>query len=210
MHRRATQTMPYAAHHASHACHSRGGRAGAQIGDLGDFVYTLLQVAVYSGLALTVGSVVLWIVYSFTDYRVPRLARQGAATQDYFASEQCTLKVRLDSLCDEDYATGMSTLSGMAARWPHLTVLIVGTGVTQLFLAVALCDLIRVRKWMLLVAWVAFILFWCVVGTSDYESNETLRLLHFAVAALLILSTATYAWIGAWDETLRGLSLIHI
>lgn len=171
----------------------------ASVGEVGVFMGTLIREFSVSGIVFTVFTLILWIVFSVTDFRKPILPREATLSQDYMMAKECTLKVRLDTQCNGDIPYYAATLSAMAERWPHITAFVVGTAVTNLFLTVLLCDVARVKPRMLSVAWLAYLMFWLVVTTSAYELNETQRVFHFVFAGILVVATTTYAYLGTRD-----------
>lgn len=171
---------------------------------LGEFASKLVSYTASIAVLLVISTLVMWSIFSNTVYRehhTPTCLVGAVPDREYAASAQCTLTVHLDTRCDEDIPSGTPTFSEMAARWPHMVSIIAGAAFTALFVVVVVCDVWRQKAWMLVTAWLAFLAFWGVVGTSQYECDDQLRAAHFVLSAALVFLSALYAFLGAIDRS---------
>jgi hypothetical protein len=112
----------------------------------------------------------------------------------------------------QNYRVSFPTISQIFEYWPYAAPLLVGIGISNLFIAVILKCSISENKYYTtpLMAYLSMLSMWGVVGTSMRGHVTWIKYLHAAFTALLFFNSFTLLWYSVNTQQSRTFSQQNI
>ena len=168
----------------------------------------IAKVGIVTGsVLLGPGTLALVLAFTYTSYK--KMTGVYCKELEWYPDpvvdeNKCLLNVAVDKFCPKDEITHFypSTVSEMIEFWPYAASLVLGVGASNMFLAVLMINYTIGAVFPIVIAYISYICFWGVIGTSAFGDNDALKYSHYGVSFLLVLTSVVYAVVQLYNANI--------